>query len=103
MVACLFASESVAYRVGGMVDDRLALVPKGIPGYYEVYQNGIEEYSIECAIAKVFCSDVLALVADEVVQIFGGTATSRSTPRSGSTGTSGSTGSSREPTRSTGC
>ena len=32
----------------------------------------IEEYAIECAIAKVFCSEVLADVVDEVVQIHGG-------------------------------
>jgi butyryl-CoA dehydrogenase len=72
MVASLFASESLVYRVGGMVDDRLSLVPKGIPDYYEAYLAGIEEYSVECAVAKVFCGDVLALIADEVVQIFGG-------------------------------
>ncbi len=72
MVAATFASESVVYRVGGMVDDRLATVPKGIPDYYGAYQRGIEEYSIECAVAKVFCSDALFLVVDEVVQIFGG-------------------------------
>jgi butyryl-CoA dehydrogenase len=55
-----------------MIDDRLAAVPKGIPDYYDAYQRGIEDYSIECAVAKVFCSDVLAQVVDEVVQIFGG-------------------------------
>jgi alkylation response protein AidB-like acyl-CoA dehydrogenase len=72
MVSGLFAAESVAYRVGGMVDDRLATVPKGTADYYEAYQDGIEEYSVECAIAKVFCSDVLSAVVDEVVQVFGG-------------------------------
>ncbi|MFZ2224660.1 MAG: acyl-CoA dehydrogenase family protein [Candidatus Deferrimicrobium sp.] len=70
--AALFASEALVYRLAGMIDDRLAAVPKGIPDYYEAYQQGIEDYSIECAVAKVFCSDVLALVVDEVVQIFGG-------------------------------
>src|SRR5512134_3277274 len=36
--SALFASESLVYRVAGMVDDRLAEVRKGIPDYYEVYQ-----------------------------------------------------------------
>ncbi len=72
MAASIFASESLVYRLAGLVDDRLATIPKGTPDYYEAYQRGIEEYTIECAIAKVFCSDVLADVVDEVVQIHGG-------------------------------
>ncbi|MDD2583289.1 MAG: acyl-CoA dehydrogenase family protein, partial [Desulfuromonadaceae bacterium] len=72
MSAAIFASESVVYRLAGLIDDRLATIPKGTPNYYETYQQGIEEYSVECAIAKVFCSEVLADVVDAVVQIHGG-------------------------------
>jgi alkylation response protein AidB-like acyl-CoA dehydrogenase len=72
MTAALFASESVVYRLAGMIDDRLATIPRDTPDYYEAYQQGIEEYAIECAIAKVFCSEVLADVVDEVLQIHGG-------------------------------
>ncbi len=72
MSGAIFASESLVYRLAGLIDDRLATLPKGTSDYYESYQQGIEEYSVECAIAKVFCSEVLADVADAVVQIHGG-------------------------------
>jgi alkylation response protein AidB-like acyl-CoA dehydrogenase len=70
--ADFFASEALVFRLAGMIDDRLATLPKDAPRYYESYQAAIEEYAIECAIAKVFCSEVLADVVDDVVQIHGG-------------------------------
>ncbi|MDR3089681.1 MAG: acyl-CoA dehydrogenase family protein [Desulfobulbaceae bacterium] len=72
MTAALFASESLVYRLAGQLDEKLAAIPKSTPNYYEEYQRGIEEYAAECGIAKVFCSEVLAEVVDEVVQIHGG-------------------------------
>lgn len=71
-MADIFAAESLVYRLTGLIDDRIAAIPREEPDYYLSYQRAIEEYAIECAIAKVFCSEVLADVADDVVQIFGG-------------------------------
>ncbi len=72
LTADIFASESLVYRLAGLLDDKLATIEKGSDDYYVQYQKGIEDYSAECAISKVFCSDVLARVVDEVVQIHGG-------------------------------
>lgn len=72
MVTAIFASESVIYRVAGLLDARLATLDHSGSDYYERYQKAIEEYAAECAIAKVFCTEQLDMVVDEAVQIHGG-------------------------------
>jgi len=72
LTAEIFASESLVYRLAGLLDNKLSTVEKGIDNYYEEYLKGIEEYAPECGISKVFCSEVLAHTVDEVLQIFGG-------------------------------
>jgi len=72
MTAETFASESFVYRLSGLLDDKIARIDKGVENYYEEYQKAIEDYAIECGMSKVFCSEVLAYVVDETVQIFGG-------------------------------
>lgn len=72
LTADIFASESLIYRLAGLLDDKLATIDKGVDDYYVQYQKGIEEYAPECGISKVFCSEVLARTVDEVLQIHGG-------------------------------
>lgn len=71
-IADIFRAESIVYRVAGLLDRRLASVEKGTPNYYGAYQKGIEEYAVECAIAKVYCSEAVGRIADEALQIHGG-------------------------------
>jgi alkylation response protein AidB-like acyl-CoA dehydrogenase len=71
-VADIFRAESIVYRVAGLLDRRLASIEKGTPNYYGTYQKWIEEYAVECAIAKVSCSEAFGRIADEALQIHGG-------------------------------
>lgn len=67
-----FAAESMVYRTAGLIDHILEGVKFSDEGGEQRILQGIEEYAIECAMAKVFCSEVLDYCADEAVQVYGG-------------------------------
>lgn len=72
MALLTYAVESLVYRTAGMMEARLAQLEKTAPDYDTQVIKGIEEYAVECAIAKVFGSEALDGVVDEMVQIYGG-------------------------------
>lgn len=70
--AQLYAAESMAYRTAGMIEAALAqLSPEQAASSREV-QRKIEEYAVECSILKVYGSEMMCAVADELVGTMGG-------------------------------
>lgn len=75
-----FASESLCYRAGQDIEDRIAsLVGEGLEDN-QAKLKGMEQFAIECAIAKVHGSEVLDYVVDQGVQVFGGMGYSADVP-----------------------
>ncbi len=70
--ARLFATESMAYRTVGMIDAGLAQVDSSKPDAAREIQKRIEEYAVECSILKVYGSEMISFVADELVSTMGG-------------------------------
>ena len=70
--ARLFATESMAYRTVGMIDAGIAALPEELAHSPKEHQKRIEEYAVECSILKVYGSEMLSLVADELVGTMGG-------------------------------
>jgi butyryl-CoA dehydrogenase len=68
----LYAAESMAYRTVGMIDAALAQVAADQAHSPRETQRRIEEYAVECSILKVYGSELLTLVADELVATMGG-------------------------------
>ena len=63
-----WVAESMSYRTVGMID---ALIGED-GGDKEKKLRSIEEYAVESSINKVWCSEALDYVVDEMVQIYGG-------------------------------
>ena len=68
----LYAAESMAYRTVGMIDAALAQVAADQAHSPRETQRRIEEYAVECSILKVYGSEMLSLVANELVATMGG-------------------------------
>lgn len=63
MALRIYLLESLVYRTGGLVEHSRASRPPA---------EALEEYAVECALAKVYGSEALDMVVDELVQIYGG-------------------------------
>jgi len=70
-VTQLYAAESMVYRTAGMIDAGLEALGDKRHEPREI-QRRIEEYAVECSILKVYGSEMLTLVADELVATMGG-------------------------------
>lgn len=75
-----FASESAAYRAGQNIDDAYdSLVAEGMDSA-KAKLKSTEQFAIECAILKVWASEMLDYVVDEGVQVYGGMGYSADAP-----------------------
>lgn len=75
-----FAVESAAYRAGQNIDDTYeGLMEEGM-GASRAKLKSAEQFAIECAIIKVWASEMLDYVVDEGVQVYGGMGYSADAP-----------------------
>jgi butyryl-CoA dehydrogenase len=72
MAIRIFAAESMAYRVEGLISEHLEGFSWNEPEAAKRMMKAVEEFAAECSMVKVYGSEMLDYVVDEGVQIHGG-------------------------------
>lgn len=72
MATLIFATESAIYRTGRYIDIKEESLIKEGASKNEAKVKSLREFAVECAILKVYGSEVLDYCVDETIQIFGG-------------------------------
>jgi len=72
MATLLFVGESLVYRTVAMMDSALSDIDKSASDAAKQTLKAIEEYAVECSIIKVWGSEMIDYIVDEVVQIYAG-------------------------------
>jgi alkylation response protein AidB-like acyl-CoA dehydrogenase len=70
MAARTYVVESVVYRIAGLLDARLAAAEDATSS--DAIRAALEEYAVECSLAKVLASEELGYLVDDLVQVHGG-------------------------------
>ena len=72
MMTKAWESDSIVYMTSGSIDSIANNLDKNEDNYYSSLQKIIEDHAIEASACKVLCSENLAYIVDECVQIMGG-------------------------------
>ena len=80
MATKIYAVESANYRAGQNIDDAYDELVAGGMDQGKAKLKSTEQFAVECAILKVWGSEVLDYVTDEGVQIYGGMGFSADAP-----------------------
>jgi butyryl-CoA dehydrogenase len=72
MATLIYVGEALVYRTVALMDAALGEVDKSAADAAKQTLKAIEEYAVECSIIKVWGSEMIDYIVDEMVQIYAG-------------------------------